>query len=90
MEAVLNAGTLICEKCLFREMSDSEYFRYIRQFLDSMNPDDRVSEALYEARLAACRECSYLRGGMCRMCGCFVEIRAAAKIRHCPGVEARW
>lgn len=26
-----------CEKCLFREMSDHEYFRYVQSYLDTMD-----------------------------------------------------
>ncbi len=44
----------------------------------------------YDARLELCKECEKLIGGMCRVCGCFVEVRAAKKSVHCPGIPRRW
>ena len=31
------------------------------------------------------KECEKLLSGMCRMCGCYVEMRAAIALRDCPG-----
>ncbi|MCI6019094.1 MAG: DUF6171 family protein [Clostridiales bacterium] len=27
---------------------------------------------------------------MCRICGCFVEMRAAIKVKSCPDVVPKW
>lgn len=79
-----------CRRCLFREMSDSAYAKYVQNYLDSMLPEDRAADADYEERLGHCKECTYLQNGACRLCGCFVEIRAASVHRHCPDTPARW
>lgn len=79
-----------CEKCLFREMDDHEYLRYIQNYLDTMDQDNRVSDKEYDKRLNNCRNCQYLRNGMCRLCGCFVEIRCASKNRYCPDTSPKW
>ncbi|MEE1190836.1 MAG: DUF6171 family protein [Blautia sp.] len=49
-----------------------------------------MTDEQYEQRLLMCRQCEHLLSGMCRKCGCYVEMRAAMKIRHCPDVPARW
>ena len=47
--------------------------------------DDKTPEEEYERRLSICKECEKLLSGMCRMCGCYVEMRAAIALRDCPG-----
>ncbi|MDY3745248.1 MAG: DUF6171 family protein [Lachnospiraceae bacterium] len=37
-----------------------------------------------------CRQCDRLLNGMCRICGCFVEMRAAIKVKSCPDVVPKW
>ena len=49
-----------------------------------------LSQELYEKRLTICRDCPNILEGMCRLCGCFVELRAALKVRKCPDVVRRW
>lgn len=83
-------GTVICRRCLLKDMSDDEYFGSIRAFVDQILPDMRTPEATFEARLAACAACPSLLGGMCRLCGCFVEVRAAKRINRCPHPAPRW
>ena len=46
-------------------------------------PEDRTPEDAYAERMQRCRECDYLEQGMCRACGCYVELRAAKKTQHC-------
>jgi hypothetical protein len=44
-----------------------------------------VPDELYGARLAACRGCPKLEGGVtCRVCGCIVPVVAKLKERTCP------
>ena len=35
-------------------------------------------------------ECDNLINGMCKICGCFVEMRAAVKKNYCPDIEKYW
>ncbi len=78
-----------CRKCLLREMADQEEtFRTLREYIENLDPDVRASEELYEERLNVCRTCGLLLEGMCRSCGCYVELRAVIKKNICP--EKRW
>lgn len=79
-----------CRRCLFREMSDSAYYKYVQDYLDSLLPEDKAADHCYEERLQYCKQCTYIQNGVCRLCGCFVEIRAAGIHRHCPHTPPKW
>ena len=85
-----NDGTgRFCRKCLTRDMlGQEEYFSNLRDYINNLDPDIKASEALYEERLAVCMECDLLFQGMCRTCGCYVELRAAIDRNSCP--NKRW
>lgn len=75
----------VCRRCLTRDMKgQEEYFQSLRDYIENMDPDIRASEPLYEERLSVCRECELLFQGMCKSCGCYVELRAAAAKNGCP------
>lgn len=74
-----------CKRCLLREMADQgDYFRTLQDYIENMDPDRKAPGDLYEVRLAVCRECDMLMQGMCRKCGCYVEMRAAVAKNVCP------
>jgi len=73
----------ICKKCLLREMADADS-KMIEKYKAAIKAADQVSDAEYEHRLLACKKCDYLNQGTCGACGCYVELRAAAKAGHCP------
>lgn len=74
-----------CRKCLTRDMvGKEEYFRSLREYIANLDPEIKADEALYEERLAACKECDLLLEGMCRICGCYVELRAVVAKNICP------
>ncbi len=76
----------LCKKCLIREMAgQEEYFRSLREYIENLDPDIKAAEALYEERLETCKACDMLLQGMCRKCGCYVELRAAVDRNACPG-----
>lgn len=79
-----------CKKCLLRELPEDEYFQNLYDYMERLPEEDKVSEALYQERLTHCKECDYLQSGMCRICGCFVELRAVMKIRSCPKSPQEW
>lgn len=79
-----------CRKCLTREMGRDEYFRNLHEYIAQLDPDLKVDGDEYEARLAQCKTCEKLLDGMCRVCGCYVELRAAMKKNRCPLVHPRW
>lgn len=74
----------ICRKCLTRDMDRKEYFENLHAYIDNLDDNIKISQPLYEQRLAVCKKCDLLLDGMCRACGCFVELRAAVKKNSCP------
>ena len=75
----------LCRRCLIRDMADQgEYFRTLREHIENLDVDVKAPDELYEERLRVCRECDLLLEGMCRSCGCYVELRAAVRKNACP------
>lgn len=75
----------VCKKCLMRDMADKqEYFKNLQEYIENLDPETKVSETLYEQRLGVCTSCERLLDGMCRSCGCYVELRAALIKNCCP------
>jgi len=75
----------ICKRCLTRDMADSEeVFRKLYDYIENLDSNIKTEQAVYEERLRICRECDMLLSGMCRSCGCYVELRAAVKKNSCP------
>ncbi|CBK74094.1 hypothetical protein CIY_12720 [Butyrivibrio fibrisolvens 16/4] len=56
----------------------------IEKYKGALKPEDMAGDEEYEARLLVCRQCEKLNAGTCMSCGCYVELRAAAKISRCP------
>ena len=79
-----------CRKCLLREMNQTEFFENLQTYIRGLDKDLKVCDEIYEARLSRCRECDHLLEGMCRICGCYVELRAVMKKNICPMVHPRW
>lgn len=63
---------------------EGNYINHINSYLSSINPDDKAIDAMYEGRLEVCTGCELLADGLCRACGCFVEMRAALTKNKCP------
>ena len=74
----------VCRKCLTRDMDKNEYFDNLHKYIANLDDDIKVDQPLYEKRLSVCKECDLLADGMCRACGCFVELRAVMKKNACP------
>lgn len=83
-------GLRICKRCLLREQPGEEYFQKLENYIANLEEEDRVSQEVYEKRLEICGKCEYLMQGMCRLCGCFVELRASLRVRKCASVPAKW
>lgn len=74
-----------CRRCLTREMAgQEETFRTLREYIANLDTDIKAEDGLYESRLLVCKECEMLLQGMCRSCGCYVELRAAVSGNACP------
>ena len=83
------ASQRYCRKCLLRELQTKEYLS-VRDYVARLPLEDKVSDEIYEKRLSVCRECDYLVQGTCQMCGCYVEMRAAMRVRKCAAFPAKW
>lgn len=79
-----------CRKCLLEDMPENEYFKSLKDYIAHLDENIKVSAKIYERRLDLCRQCDQLLNGMCRQCGCFVELRAAIGKNYCPGPGKRW
>lgn len=79
-----------CRKCLLEDIQEEDFLRSMRSYLNGLDDSIKADEDTYQSRLAACKACDSLINGMCRICGCFVEYRAAIKKNHCPGIEKYW
>ena len=64
--------------------------RVIAEYVAGLDEAIRTPEDAYRARLSICEGCDQLLNGTCRLCGCYVETRAAKKGQNCPMVPARW
>ena len=73
----------ICKKCLLRDMENADR-EMIKKYKDAIRQEDQADEDEYEKRLAVCTKCEKLNAGTCLSCGCYVELRAASRIAHCP------
>ncbi len=73
-----------CKRCLIYEMADKAAYESIKNYLDSLPAEDKSDESVYRSRLNVCKECDSLLSGMCRKCGCYVEVRAAGINACCP------
>ncbi len=74
----------LCRKCLLADLDNEKLLADVRDAIARMSGELKVSDDEYEARLAKCRSCDYLNEGTCNACGCYVELRAAAKTGKCP------
>ena len=56
----------------------------IEKYKNAIKAEDQVPSEEYERRLAICQQCDKLNAGTCAACGCYVELRAASTVSHCP------
>lgn len=58
--------------------------KMIEKYKSAIKLEDQPPAEEYERRLSICKECEKLNAGTCDACGCYVELRAASKMVHCP------
>mgnify|MGYP005787948099 CR=1 FL=1 len=80
----------LCRKCLLEDMDETEYFRHLKDYIAAYPKEKRAEDAEYSRRLEICRSCGELYDGMCRKCGCYVELRALKKQARCAAVPDKW
>jgi len=77
----------VCTRCLLRDMIDADT-SMIEKYKAALKQEDMVSDEEYENRLSICKSCDKLNEGTCMACGCYVELRATAKVSRCP--KKKW
>ena len=77
-------------RCLLFEAGQADMARTVAEYVASLDESIRTPENAYRARLALCQGCPELMNGTCRLCGCYVETRAAKRGQQCPMVPPRW
>jgi hypothetical protein len=79
-------GANVCKRCLLQDLpgKEADYYQSVLRYRKSLPPKQGVTDEVYEQRLAACMDCDELVNGMCAQCGCYVQMRAAAKKMDCP------
>ena len=80
----------ICRKCLPESESRERYFEKLSSYIADLDESVKVEQQVYEERLRFCASCDKFLDGMCRLCGCFVELRAVQKVRKCPDLPPKW
>lgn len=80
-----------CRRCLLEDMpSEAEMARSVRELVELLPDAIRAPQEVTARRLGVCRTCDHLRSGMCELCGCYVELRAAKLPLRCPDLPSRW
>ena len=77
-----------CRKCLLKDFDEEQYRSLIKKELDWMDAEMKAPDDIYARRLQTCGDCEKLNQGTCAACGCYVELRAAAKKASCP--KKKW
>jgi len=80
----------ICYKCLLEDFDEKTALLKVKELIAGMPPENRTDESEYRRRLEICRKCDSLISGTCTKCGCYVELRAAGKLRGCPDTHDKW
>lgn len=80
----------VCKRCLLSEYDPAGARETVQRCIAQIAPEQRTEDAAYQERLACCKRCEALLDGLCGVCGCYVELRAAKAGQHCPHPEAKW
>ena len=79
-----------CRKCLLNELDDRKLFEYVTDYIANLPEESKTPSDEYNRRLAICKACNHLVNGMCALCGCFVEVRAAKINQYCAKTQRYW
>lgn len=83
-------GKKFCKRCLLDELDYDETYEDIKRYISDFPKEKRASDEVYSERLGKCKACEELENGICRKCGCFVELRALKKEMYCASEEKKW
>lgn len=79
-----------CKKCLLDELFEEKEYQHLQDYIRNLDNHIKTEDEEYKKRLDICKQCDNLINGMCKVCGCFVEMRAAVKKNYCPDIEKYW
>lgn len=79
-----------CKKCLLDELFEEKEYQHLQDYIKNLDKSMKTEDHEYNKRLNICMQCDNLINGMCKICGCFVEMRAAVKKNYCPDIENHW
>lgn len=79
-----------CKKCLLKDLTKDKYFESVYEYIESISEELRAPASEYDRRLEACCSCDNLVNGMCKLCGCFVEVRAIKRNTCCADSPKKW
>jgi len=80
----------VCKRCLLSDLAGTDHAAHIYEYIASIPDEIKAGAAEVHERLSLCRACDNLVNGMCRLCGCYVEVRAAKKGQVCPHPAPLW
>lgn len=85
MEKRIIGEPVDCPDCSVVHISSEQLRTSINEYIDMLDKENCVIEKIYQERLELCYTCTHLyEHTACSICGCFVEIRAKRKDKHCP------
>ncbi|MDR3593743.1 DUF6171 family protein [Clostridium sp.] len=79
-----------CKKCLLDKLFEEKEYQHLQDYIKNLDKNIKTDDNEYKKRLDLCMQCDNLINGMCKICGCFVEMRAAIKKNYCPDAEKYW
>lgn len=83
-------GKPVCKRCLLLQVDPDGLYKKVQELISLIPEDSKTSDAEYRRRLKICGQCEELQNGICRKCGCFVELRAATSSHYCPSAYHKW
>jgi predicted Zn-ribbon and HTH transcriptional regulator len=78
-----------CKRCLLLEAGEDVTYDEIMAYVATIDINELATDDVIDNRLDKCKSCDYLISGMCRKCGCYVEVRARMKNSSCPDFDDR-
>ena len=78
-----------CKRCLLLQSGDEDNHKLVQQYISKIRPEEKCDDESYQKRLEICRNCDNLISGTCIKCGCYVEFRAAFRMKHCPDSKSK-
>jgi hypothetical protein len=79
-----------CKKCLLDKLFEEKEYQHLQDYIKNLDKNIKTDDNEYKKRLDLCMQCDNLINGMCKICGCFVEMRAVIKKNYCPDTEKYW